>query len=55
MKKLMLPLFAAMLFAACQNSTPAPAADTQALPAELKIEPAAVKEADVKEIGRAHV
>jgi hypothetical protein len=48
MKKLMLPLFAALLFAACQNSTTTPAADTQNLPAELKIDPAQVKEANVK-------
>ena len=48
MKKLMLPLFAALLFAACHNATPDTAADTQGLPAALKIEPAQIQEASSK-------
>jgi transglutaminase/protease-like cytokinesis protein 3 len=48
MKKIMLPLFAALFFAACQNSTPAPTADTQDMPAAVKIEPAQIQEASAK-------
>ena len=48
MKNIMFPLLAVLLFMACQNSTPAPAADTQNSSTELKIDPVKLKEATAK-------
>lgn len=48
MKNLVLPLFAVLLFAACQNSTTTPEAQTQDTPTEVKIDLVQLKEAAVK-------